>query len=339
MADYLTPLLRKRLLLALLLAALFAPNAKAEEALQFGVISTMETQTLLQIWGPLADDMSSAVGIPIRIQICDDYAGVIWAMEAGRIQIAAMGNKSAIEAVDRAGGEVAFRKVDLEGTDGYWSHIITRTDSGLESIEDLFSRAADITFGNGDPNSTSGFVVPGYYLFARNGLEPQRTFKRVIHANHQENLFALVDGQLDAVTSNSIQLKRLEASHPEKFRQIKVLWTSPLIPSDPIVWRKSLSEKTKAAIDAFLLDYGRPAPLKSTAQLDYERTVLGRITISGFIASDNRQLIPIRELELFRLRSLIEGDASIAAEQRSSKLRDIENKLQRLREETCGASR
>jgi phosphonate transport system substrate-binding protein len=299
----------------------------------------MEAQALTEIWGPLVDDMSTAVGIPILTKVFDDYAGVIWAMDAGRIQIAGMGNKSAIEAVDRAGGEVAFRKVDMDGTDGYWSHLITRTDSGLETVDHVFSRAASITFGNGDPNSTSGFVVPGYYLFAQNALEPRSIFKRVTEANHQENLLAVADGVVDVATSNSIALKRFEVLYPEKFRKIKVLWTSPLIPSDPIVWGKSLSEKIKTAIRAFLLGYGQPANGKSAAQLEHERTVLKRITVSGFVASDNLQLLPIRELELFRLRSLIERDPSIPAEQRDSRLREINDKLQMLHRERNKANR
>lgn len=323
----------KSLLLSILIV-LLAVSAKAEEkALSFGIISTMESRTLMEIWGPLVDDMSTAVGIPITTKVFDDYAGVIWAMDTGRIQIAAMGNKSAIEAVDRAGGEVAFRKVDMEGTDGYWSHLITRTDSGLENVEQVFSRAADITFGYGDPNSTSGFVVPDYYLFTRSGMEPQRIFRRVIHANHQENLFAVADGTVDLATSNSIALKRFELLYREKFLKIRVLWTSPLIPSDPIVWRKSLAQTIKTRITVFLLDYGRPAKGKSADRLDHERAVLKRITVSGFMPSNDLQLIPIRELELVRLRSLVEPDPSIPSEQRDSKLQEIEEKLKALRRE------
>lgn len=326
--------------MAVLLVGLMAQNSRAEQkGLCFGLISTMKNQTVLDIWQPLVDDMAAAISIPIKTKVYDDYAGVIWAMAADKVQIAAMGNKSALEAVDRASGEVAFRKVDLQGTDGYWSHLITNMDSGLEKVDDIFAHAADLTFGSGDPNSTSGYVVPGYYVFARRGLEPQAIFERVTQANHQENLFAVAEGRVAVATSNSIALERFKLLYPEKYLRIKVIWTSPLIPSDPIVWRKSLPDKIKAGIKEFLLDYGQARDGKSSARVDHERAALRKIIVSRFIESNDLQLMPIRELELFRLRSLVDADASFTTAQRNSKLQEIDSKLKLIHKTEDDANR
>ena len=53
--------------------------------------------------------------------IAPDYAGVIEAMRFNKVHIAWFGNKSAIEAVNRAGGEVFVQTVDVTGNPGYWS--------------------------------------------------------------------------------------------------------------------------------------------------------------------------------------------------------------------------
>ena len=96
-----------------------ARNTCAEQGgLQFGLINTMKAEAEYDIWHPLIQDLSAGIGIPITAKVYDDYAGVVWAMEAGKVQIASMGNASAIEAVDRAGAEIALRKVDIDGTDG-----------------------------------------------------------------------------------------------------------------------------------------------------------------------------------------------------------------------------
>jgi phosphonate transport system substrate-binding protein len=53
-----------------------------------------------------------------------DYAGVIEGMRFGKVQLAWYGNKSAMEAVDRANGEVFVQSVPVGGEPGYWSVVI-----------------------------------------------------------------------------------------------------------------------------------------------------------------------------------------------------------------------
>jgi len=329
-----------RAFLILFVVAISAMSVQAQErVLSFGLVPTESHRTLKEIWQPFLDDMSETIQVPIKCKTYDDYAGVIWAMGAGNVQIAWMGNKSAIEAVDRAGGEIAFKTVDTDGAEGYWAHLITGANSGFAGERDVFVRAGEITFGNGDPNSTSGYVVPGYYLFARNGVEPRAIFKRVTQANHQENLFAVAEGRVDVATSNNIALKRFKALYPAKFHSIRVIWTSPLIPSDPIVWRKSLPHELKARISAFILDYGRASPGKSTARLDHERSVLSDMTYSGFVGSSDLQLIPVRRLELFQLRCRIEADPSLDTQQRALKVKELDDEIQLISSEQKDESR
>ena len=50
----------------------------------------------------------------------------------------------------------------------------------------------------------------------------------------------------------AVALARFEKAQPEKYRTIRVIWTSPLIPNDPFVWRKDLPDALKAKIDSTL---------------------------------------------------------------------------------------
>ncbi len=302
-------------------------RSEEEQVLCFGSVPTESQRIMRERWQVFLEDMGKAVGVKIIRKNCDDYAGVVWAMGAGKIHVAMMGNKSAMEAVDRGGGEVALRTVDVEGMEGYWSHLVTNIGSGLSNEKDVLERAGEITFGNGDPNSTSGFVVPGYYLFFRNGVDPRTAFKRVLQANHEENLVATAEGRVDVATSNSIALKRFKTTHPDKAPLVKVIWTSPMIASDPVVWRKSLPEELKSRIRAFFLDYGRASPGKSPEQLAHERSVLADMTFSGFVESSNDQLVAIRQIELFQSRVRIEEDPLLTDRERAWKLKEVEARL------------
>ena len=122
--------------------------------------------------------MESYIGVPVNAFFAPDYAGVIEAMRFDKVDVAWFGNKSAMEAVDRAGGEIFAQTIKDDGSEGYYSLLITNVDSPIKSLDDVLKCDQSLTFGNGDPNSTSGFLVPSYYVFAHNGVDPRTCFKR-----------------------------------------------------------------------------------------------------------------------------------------------------------------
>src|SRR6516162_4947372 len=72
-----------------------------------------------------------------------------------------------------------------DGNDGYYSHIIVHKDSPFAKVEDILKCDKSLDFGIGDPNSTSGFLVPTAYIFAARNIDPKTCFKTVRNANHQ----------------------------------------------------------------------------------------------------------------------------------------------------------
>ena len=100
---------------------------------------------------------------------------MIEGMRFNKVQLAWFGNKSAMEAVDRADGEVFAQTITLDGNPGYWSLLITHKDSDIKSLDDVLKNGKKYIFGNGDPNSTSGFLVPAYYMFAVTRSIPRPT--------------------------------------------------------------------------------------------------------------------------------------------------------------------
>lgn len=319
------------ILAAATLGSLLAAPAWAEETLNFGIISTESSQNLKTKWVPFLNEMEKQTGFKIKAFFAPDYAGIIEGMRFNKVQVAWFGNKSAMEAVDRAEGEIFVQSVDIDGNPGYWSHLLAHKDSNLNSVADVLKNAGELTLGNGDPNSTSGFLVPGYYVFAQNGIDdPKKVFKRVVNANHETNAMAVANKQVDVATNSSDNLRRIEERQPEKYKNIKVIWTSPLIPADPIVWRKDLSKDSKDKIKTFFLTYGVAAPNKSQDQVKKEIEVLAGLKWAPFKPSTNDQLLPIRQLELFKNRNKIAGDSKLDEAEKKAKLAEIDAKLAEL---------
>ncbi|MDO8447838.1 MAG: phosphonate ABC transporter substrate-binding protein [Rhodoferax sp.] len=313
----------KKLLATLAGATLIAINPVAAQELKelnFGIISTESSQNLKSDWQPILDGMAKKTGMKVNAFFAPDYAGIIEGMRFNKVHVAWFGNKSAMEAVDRASGEVFAQMVNADGTQGYYSHLIVHKDSPLKSLDDMLKQGKNLSFGNGDPNSTSGFLVPSYYVFAQNKIDPKTFFKLTRSANHETNSLAVANKQVDVATNNSENLDKLKDKLPAKFNDLRIIWTSPLIPLDPLVIRKDLPEATKAKVRDFFYTYGQGGQQEKDALFKLSK-------LSGFKASTNSQLIPIRQLELFKARNKFEADANLAAADKQAKLADIDKQL------------
>ena len=313
-----------RLLKTLLFcAAMMVSQAHAQSAteINFGIISTESSTNLKEQWQPLLDDMQKRTGLKINAFFATDYAGIIEAQRFNKVQVAWYGNKSAMEAVDRANGEVFAQMVAPDGGQGYYSLLVVHKDSPIRTLDDVLKNGKSLSFGNGDPNSTSGFLVPSYYVFALNKIDARTHFKTLRSGSHETNLLAVANKQVDIATNNTENLERFTTRFPDKAKDIRIVWKSPLIPNDPLVWRKDLSPELKKKVRDFFLAYG------TGAEAAREKAILLKLTTSSFKASDDSQLIPIRQLELFKDKTKIENDTAMSAADKAAKLEEINRKL------------
>lgn len=315
--------MKLRRLIAAAVLALGAAVAHAQ-SINFGVIATDSASAQRERWEPFFRDMEKKTGLKVTSFYAPDYAGVIEAMRFNKIQVAWYGNKAAMEAVDRANGEIFAQVMYTDGSFGYHGLLITHKDSPYHKLEDVLRNSKNINFSIGDPNSTSGFLVPSFYVFAQNNVDHRTAFKTIRNASHGANIQAVLAKQVDVATNNTEDMGKLEATKPELFAQLRVIWRSPLIPSDPFVWRKDLDPAVKEKLRTFVLGYAKTDP--------QEKAILKNIySYGGFRASGNEQLVPIRELELFRDRRKVETDDKLAPDARAKALAEIDRKLAALK--------
>ncbi len=301
-------------------------SAQADEpsALNFGIISTESQQNLKPQWDPFLKDMEKQLGVKVNAFFAPDYAGIIQGMRFNKVDLAWYGNLSAMEAVDRAGGQVFAQTVAADGSPGYWSVLIVNKDSPIKNLDEMLAKRKELTFGNGDPNSTSGFLVPGYYVFAKHNAAASE-FKRSLNANHETNALAVANKQLDVATNNTESLDRLKATAPQKYAQLRVIWKSPLIPADPIVWRKNLPDATKEKLRSFFLSYGKTPE---------QQQVLNGLQWAQFRASSDQQLVPIRQLTLFKEMQSVKNNTNLSEQERNSKVAALQTQLDALENTT-----
>jgi phosphonate transport system substrate-binding protein len=310
-----------------LLCGLSVAVAETPTEIIFGVISTESSLNQKKNWEPFVEEMSTAIGIKVKAFYATDYAGVIEAMRFNKVQLAWFGNKSGMEAVDRSNGEVFAQVVAKDGSTGYYSHIIVNAESPYGKLDDILKCDKSLNFGIGDPNSTSGFLVPTSYIFAAHDIDPKGCFKTVRNASHQANGMAVANKQVDAATNNSEDLQRIGITAPDARRKIKIIWTSPIIPLDPLIWRKDLDAGVKAKLYTFLLSYGR---FGADSEVAHEREILANLIWSPFNPSSDRQLIPIRKLEANKALMKVKGDDKLSDAEKDAQIAKIKDELARI---------
>lgn len=293
--------MNRRLILALAAAtALSACGQPAEtparKEVVFSILSAESQASAEKDWQPFLDDMSKAIGRPVKAFYGSNYTALIEAMRFKQTDLGWFTNQSGLEAVRRANGEVFARSVNPTGIDGYEAVIIVKKGSGI-TLDKILACDKSLSFGMGDPKSTSGTLAPMTYLFAPRGIEPAACFKTVRSANHETNLFSVAGGLQDAATNNTASMDRLKLLNTETAKKtlgnVEIVWRSPRIPEDPLIVRKDLDPALRKQVTDFIFAYG----VGDTPEAARQRKVLEQIQTKPFVPAAASHLIPVREME------------------------------------------
>lgn len=277
-------------------------------------------------WRPLADKLAKRLGVAAELQVSKQYADVVKAAASGRAHVSWLSNSSALEAVESGSAEV-FATMQVRGPDGqaltgYRAQIVVRDDSQLHSVDALLAQAPKLSLRMGDAKSTSGYIIPFYYVFARRGLNPATLFKSLAIGGHAENMAAVLAGQADATTTNDEEVKKLAQRDPDAARRLRVIWSSQEIRQSPLLWSTALSPQVRSAIRETVLGFGQ-TQAEQQALMDMNRIV-------KFVPSSNRQLLPIADIDLFTARSTLAADTTLTAEQKAAAEVQINRRATRL---------
>ena len=323
------PSFTRRLALAAVLALGVASCGGGDEKagampteITFSILSAEGQNSSGPLWEPLLEDMSKAIGVPVKPYFGSNYTVLVEAMRGNHTQVGWFSAKPEVEAIDRAKAEVIARTVNREGLDSYQSTLIVKKGSGI-TLDQVMACGKKYNFGIGDAQSTSGTLAPLTFLFNPRGVVPSQCFKTVRSANHQANAFGVATGVIDVATSNSVNTIFMRKENPQLAGQIEEIWTSPPIPESGIVVREDLDPAVKEKIRGFFLTYGQG----EGAEAERQRKVLADLEYSRFTAADDSYLDPIREMiadqKLGEARAKGDTAAAAAAERELQRLRSL----------------
>ena len=231
------------------------------------------------------------LGVPTKIFAPADYDGVIQGLLGGTIDMAWLGasgyaktfiaNPEAVEPILVA--------VNMDGGYGYYSVGFARKDSGITSLDDMKGKV----FGFGDPNSTSGYLIPSIEIPQATGatMESGDYFGEVkFTGGHEQTIVGVYNKDFDAgVTWSGGQGNWEDGYDYGAFRlavdsglidmsEMVEIWRSKLIPEGPIVMRKGLPEDVKIKMTGLIA--GLPSFDKECAYGFFQGAVMGAKVVS-----------------------------------------------------------
>jgi phosphonate transport system substrate-binding protein len=257
----------KKLLAALAVTTALAIPAAAQDINEFriGVLGGENAQDRMTSNECVRSYVQDLLGVETKLFTPADYDGVIQGLLGGTIDMAWLGASAYAKTylTDPEAVDVVLVKTNLDGSFAYHSIGFARKDSNIASLDDMKGKK----FGFGDPNSTSGYLIPSVEIPMATGasMEDGAYFGEVVFTGgHEQTIVAVANGDVDAGVTwadgqgawedgyNSGALRKAVDSGIVDMNDIVEIWKSKPIPEGPIVLRRGLPEGVKTEVVGFL---------------------------------------------------------------------------------------
>jgi len=223
------------------------------EKLVVGAVPSEESSSLEQSYAPLVEALAEQLGIEVEFFQATDYAGIIEAQVAGRVDLAQYGPFSYVLAKIR-GAQIDVTGVMTEGPEvepGYQSYGIAKADNDeINDIADFAGKKVCFV----DPGSTSGYLYPIQGLIVNN-IDPETGVTPVFAGGHDSSVLSVKNGDCEAgfafdamVDSNLIESGQIAEG------EIKTVWKSEMIAGSPMAHRTTLPATLIAEIQRIVLE-------------------------------------------------------------------------------------
>jgi len=212
------------------------------------LVPSQDTQVVLTGADEIAAVFEEETGLIVEPLITTDFTGAVEAMCSGEAHMGALNTFNYVLAAARGCADVGLASVRF-GSTFYQGQLVTRNDTGVESIEDFAGK----TFCRPDPTSTSGWVIPSIDMQAA-GIDPENDLANIIDAGgHDAVIISIYNGDCEVGSTFVDARTNVEEDFPDVMDVVVVLSQSPPIPNDTISFLPDLDPDIRADLIAVFL--------------------------------------------------------------------------------------
>ncbi len=247
-----------------------AAQAQKIKEFNIGILGGENAQDRLTNQECFRAKIEEALGVPVKLFAPADYDGVIQGLLGGSIDYAWLGASAYAKVVltDPAAVELKLTKQNLDDSTGYYSIGFARADSGITSMDDAKGKI----FAFADPNSASGYLIPGAELREAYGTLEDYFAEVKMSGGHEQTIVGVANGDFDAGVSwadglgnwedgyNSGAFRRAADSGLVDMSDLVEIWRSKLIPEGPLVIRAALPQQVKDTVTQVTADLWETDP-------------------------------------------------------------------------------
>ncbi|WP_370320969.1 phosphonate ABC transporter substrate-binding protein [Oricola sp.] len=253
-------MLKKLLLATAAVAAISAGSvsAQAQDVFRVGILGGENEADRLRNFQCLVDQLPEAIGVKeVKLFPAADYDGTIQGLLGGTLDYAELGASgyAKVYLTDPKAVDPVLTTVQTDGATGYYSIMLARKDSGINTLEDMKGKK----LGFADPDSTSGYLVPSVALPAQLGAKVEDYFGETgFGGGHENVVLEMLKGNFDGAVTwssgvgayadgyTSGNIRKMVDKGLLDMDEVVEVWKSPLIPNGPIVVSNKLDQDTRA---------------------------------------------------------------------------------------------
>jgi phosphonate transport system substrate-binding protein len=261
-----------------------APRAGGRSQVVIGLIPELNLFKQKARFTLLGEYLARKIGVPVRFTILSRYGNILESFESDQLDGAFFGSFTGALAIERLGVVPLARPVNLDGMSTYHGYLFVRKDAGIHDAAGMRGRRMAFV----DRATTAGYLFPLAWLRER-GVHGEAAFfgETWFAGSHDGAISAVLDRRADVGAAKHSVYDRVRAENPRVDRELRIVASSPPVPSNGLCVRRTLEPDLREALRRALLDLeGDPAGAG----------VLRQLGVLRFIETTARDYAPVVEM-------------------------------------------
>ncbi len=202
-------------------------HPEEEHTLRFSAIPDQNSTELREKFDALAAYLAKELGIKVKYVPARDYQAAVELFKNADIELAWFGGLTGVQARKAVPGALAIAQGDSDPK--YYSYFIAHKDVPLETSEDFPKDLGKYTFTFGSESSTSGRLMPEFFIRKETGKSPKDFFESAVgfSGSHDKTVELVASGQYQTGAVNyKVYDRRIEKGETDS-KSVKILWKTP----------------------------------------------------------------------------------------------------------------
>ncbi|MDA8020174.1 MAG: putative selenate ABC transporter substrate-binding protein [Thermoanaerobaculia bacterium] len=202
-------------------------SIEAPAAFRLSAIPDQNSTEIEEKLKPLIAHLATELGVSVEYVPARDYQASVEMFKNGDVQLAWFGGLTGVQARHAIQGARAIAQGASDPE--FYSYFIAHQDTGLERSEDFPAAIGDLTFAFGSESSTSGRLMPEFFIRQNTDKGPTEFFAQpvVFSGSHDRTVELVESGQVQAGVVNFKVYDQRVADGETDPDVVRVIWQTP----------------------------------------------------------------------------------------------------------------